>query len=90
MKRIGVFTATRAEYGLLAPVLAAMDPAPGLEPLLLVSGAHLSPRHGMTVREIEADGRPIAARVPLPMAGDDGVSAAQDMAAATAGVAAAM
>ncbi|RZJ93339.1 MAG: UDP-N-acetylglucosamine 2-epimerase (hydrolyzing), partial [Brevundimonas sp.] len=87
VKRIGVFTATRAEYGLLAPVLAAMDPAPGLEPLLIVSGAHLSPRHGMTVREIEADGRPIAARVPLPMAGDDGVSAAQDMAAATAGVA---
>ena len=87
MKRIGVFTATRAEYGLLAPVLDALDAAPGLEPLLIVSGAHLSERHGVTVREIEADGRAIAARVPLPLAGDDGVSAARDMAAATAGVA---
>ena len=87
MRRIGVFTATRAEYGLLAPVLEALDASKTLEPCLIVSGAHLSERHGLTVREIEADGRAIAAHARLPLAGDDGVSVAQDMAAATAGVA---
>ena len=43
---IGVFTATRAEYGLLRPVLARLDASGRLEPLLIVSGTHLSPRHG--------------------------------------------
>ncbi len=85
--RIGVFTATRAEYGLLRPVLRALDASPRLEPLLIVSGTHLSERHGLTVREIEADGQVIAARAPIPLAGDDGLSVARDMAAVTAGVA---
>lgn len=85
--RIGVFTATRAEYGLLRPVLAWLDASDRLEPLLIVSGTHLSPRHGETVAEIEADGRAIAARVPVPLAGDDGASVAADMAAVLAGAA---
>lgn len=83
--RIGVFTATRAEYGLLRPVLAALDRSERLEPVLIVSGTHLSALHGMTVSEIEADGRAIAARVPVPLAGDDGASVAADMAAVLAG-----
>lgn len=85
--RIGVFTATRAEYGLLRPVLARLEASARLEPLLIVSGTHLSSRHGATVSEIEADGRVIAARIPAPLAGDDGVSVADDMAAVLAGAA---
>jgi UDP-N-acetylglucosamine 2-epimerase (non-hydrolysing) len=85
--RIGVFTATRAEYGLLRPVLAAMERSARLEPLLIVSGTHLSARHGMTVSEIEADGRAVAARIPLAYAGDDAASVAADMATVLAGAA---
>jgi UDP-hydrolysing UDP-N-acetyl-D-glucosamine 2-epimerase len=84
---IGVFTATRAEYGLLRPVLAAMEASATLRPLLIVGGAHLSDRHGATLAEIEADGRSPAARAPSPMAGDDGLSAARDMAATLSGCA---
>lgn len=84
---IGVFTATRAEYGLLKPVLAAMDRSTRLQPALIVAGAHLSGRHGATLAEIEADGREAAARVPAPMAGDDGGSVARDMAATLEGAA---
>lgn len=76
---IGVFTATRAEYGLLRPVLAAMEVSGIIRPFLIVAGAHLSTRHGATLAEIEADGREPAALVPSPMAGDDGLSAARDM-----------
>lgn len=86
-RRIGVFTATRAEYGLLRPVLDALDRSPRLEAALIVGGTHLSPRHGLTVAEIEADGRRIAARVPVLLAGDDGLSVAADMAAVLAGAA---
>lgn len=85
--KIGVFTATRAEYGLLRPVLAAMEKSATIHPLLIVAGAHLSVRHGATLGEIEADGRAPAARVPSPMTGDDSLSAARDMAATLAGCA---
>lgn len=86
-RTVGVFTATRAEYGLLKPVLQAMDRSAGLTPALIVGGAHLSQRHGATLAEIEADGRAVAARVPAPMAGDDGLSIARDMAATLDGAA---
>jgi GDP/UDP-N,N'-diacetylbacillosamine 2-epimerase (hydrolysing) len=64
MHTVAVATGTRAEYGLLRPVLQKM-PAGGLQPRLLVTGAHLAPRHGLTVRDIEADGFAIAARLDI-------------------------
>ncbi len=85
--RIGVFTATRAEYGLLRPVLAALEASATLEPLLIVAGAHLSARHGASLSEIESDGRRPDALVPAPMDADDGLSVARDMAATLAGCA---
>ncbi len=87
MSRIGVFTGTRAEYGLLRPVLEALERSPRLEPRLIVGGTHLSAAHGATLAEIEADGRAADARVPAPLAGDDGRSVAADMAATLAGAA---
>lgn len=84
---MGICTATRAEYGLLRPVLTAMEASPTLRPLLIVGGAHLSGRHGATLSEIEADGRRPDALVPSPMAGDDGLSAARDMSATLVGCA---
>ena len=62
---IAVVTGTRAEYGLLRPVLQKLAARPDAKLALLVTGAHLSQRHGATVSEIEADGMPIAARIPI-------------------------
>ena len=62
---LAVVTATRAEYGLLRPVLQKLAAAPALRLQLLVTGAHLCAQYGDTVREIEADGLPIAARLPI-------------------------
>lgn len=83
--RIGVFTATRAEYGLLYPVLAALHESERLDSVLVVSGTHLSPDHGMTVSEIEADGHEIAVRIPIQQPGDDARSVGLAMAAALKG-----
>lgn len=87
MRRIGVFTGTRAEYGLLRPVLTALEASSTLEPRLIVGGTHLSARHGATLSEIEADGRRADATVPAPLSGDNGPSVAADMAATLAGAA---
>lgn len=80
--RIGVFTATRAEYGLLYPVLKAMRADPAFDVRLIVSGTHLSPGHGMTVHEIENDGQPIAARLPILAEGDDALAVGLTLGAA--------
>ena len=63
--RVAVVTGTRAEYGLLRPVLQKLAARPDAEPALLVTGAHLSEKYGATVSEIEADSLPIAARIPI-------------------------
>ncbi len=87
MRRIGVVTTSRADYGLLLPVLKRIKAARGLELALFVSGTHLSGRHGMTVRAIEADGFPIAARVPLPLQSNSPEAVAKAMGRATSGFA---
>lgn len=67
MRRVAVVTTSRADYGIYRPVLRALARRPELEPVLLVSGAHLSEEHGGTVADIERDGWPIAARIELPL-----------------------
>lgn len=58
-------TGTRAEYGILYPVLRAIQSASDLELLLVVTGMHLSHEFGYTIREIENDGFKINARVDM-------------------------
>lgn len=65
MRSICVVTATRAEYGLLRPVVQKLAESADLQLRLVVTGAHLCPRLGLTVTEIEKDGFAIDARLPI-------------------------
>lgn len=85
--RVAVVTGTRAEYGLLAPVIARLSRDRRFDCKVIVTGAHLDRRQGMTVREILADKVKIAARVPLKQRGDDGLAVAAATAAAVKGLA---
>lgn len=88
MKRsIAVVTGTRAEYGLLKPLLRRLCAEPSIALRLLVTGTHLSPRFGSTVREIERDGFPIAARIPMHVGADTPDALAVSMAYAQRGCA---
>lgn len=62
-RRVLGITAIRSEYFLQRPILRAIVDHPDLELKLVVTGAHLSPLHGHTVKDIEADGFPIVARI---------------------------
>ena len=64
-KRLAVITGTRAEYGLLRPVILKLLKSNEIIPLVIATGAHLSPEYGSTVSEVEADGVPIAARLHI-------------------------
>src|SRR4029079_262597 len=70
VRRVAVVTGTRAEYGLLKPVMEDIRQA-GFELLVVVTGMHLEPEFGETAREIEADGFEIRARVPMTSARDE-------------------
>ena len=68
---ICVLTTTRADYGILRPLLLALSKDGSLDLRLLVTGTHLSEAFGMTVREIEADGFSIDARISILENGSD-------------------
>ena len=70
MKRIGIMTGTRAEYGLLKPLMQEINKDNDLESYLIVSGMHLSPEFGMTYQEIEEDGFEINAKVEMLLSSD--------------------
>ncbi len=65
MKRIAVVTATRAEYGLLMPLLRKIESDENLELDLIVTGTHLSDKHGHTIDEIRQDGFLISHQFPI-------------------------
>lgn len=56
MRKICVYTSTRADYGLLRALLKQICQSPKLQLQLLVSGTHLVPDQGMTIQEIRKDG----------------------------------
>ncbi|MGR3301651.1 MAG: UDP-N-acetylglucosamine 2-epimerase [Candidatus Scalindua sp.] len=79
MRKIAVVTGTRAEYGLLYWVIKEIHDAPELELQLIVTGMHLSPEFGLTVREIEKDGFPIVERVEMLLSSDTEIAIATSM-----------
>lgn len=71
MKKICVVTGTRAEYGLLRPLIRRIDKDDELELQLIVTGAHLSSEFGMTYKEIEEDGFFIQQKVEILLNSDN-------------------
>jgi len=65
MKKIAVVTGTRAEYGLLKPVLEKIRKEPELELCLYVTGMHLEEKFGRTINEIKDDGFEIYKKIDI-------------------------
>lgn len=66
-RRVAVVTGTRAEFGLLRPIMHAINQHPGLELAVIAAGSHLvSP--ASTFREVKAEFN-IADSVPMQVAG---------------------
>lgn len=63
-RRVAYVSGTRADFGLMERTLRLIQERPALELGIVATGMHLSPKYGETVREIEAAGLPIRARVP--------------------------
>lgn len=70
MKKICVITGTRAEYGLLKPLIQKINRDENMELQLVVTGMHLSPEFGLTYQEIEQDGFKITDRNEMLLSSD--------------------
>ena len=70
MRTIGVVTVSRSDYGLYRPVLQRIQQDSELELHLMVSGPHLSPERGYTVRDIEEEGYAVAERIETVLSSD--------------------
>lgn len=84
-KKICVVTATRAEYGILSPLIKRLHTVTEWDVQLVVTGTHLEEEFGNTWREIEQDHVPIFARIPILEKGDDGYAVSCTMANALRG-----
>lgn len=87
MRKIAVFTGSRAEYSLLHPLLVDLRRDPRIELQLIVAAMHLSPEFGMTVRQIEADGFTPCAKVEMLVSSDSPVAVAKSMGLGVIGMA---
>ena len=86
-RKICVVTGTRAEYGLLHRLLLILKNDPQIELQLVVTGSHLSPRHGMTVDEIESDGFVPVAKLSVDLSDDSKLATVKAMADVTSQIA---
>ena len=55
-RKIAVITGSRSEYGILKPVMKELISNKNLKMYLIVTGMHLSKKHGYSIKEILNDG----------------------------------
>lgn len=70
MKKICILTSTRAEYGLLKPIIKKLMEVPEIDVRVVATGAHLSPEFGLTYKEIEQDGIAIDEKIEILLSAD--------------------
>ncbi len=87
MRTIGVVTTARSDYGIYRPILRRILADRDLDLVLFVGGMHLSPAFGLTVKEIERDGFPIAERIEFALDSDTSEGMSVAMGEAIAGFA---
>ena len=80
MKKICFITGTRADYGILAPIIKKVEESDKVEVQLIATNMHLSPMHGMTVNEILKDGFKINREIDSLVDGGTESSAVKSMA----------
>lgn len=82
---IAVLTATRAEYGLLRPIIRRLIENAIFEVRILVTGAHLSDALGMTIQEIENDGYVVEKKIDILLQGNNSECISKSMGLALIG-----
>lgn len=78
-KKIAVITGSRAEYGLLLPLLKLLKSDKTFSLQLIATGMHLSPEFGLTVKAIENDGFNVSEKVEILLSSDTQIGVAKSV-----------
>lgn len=78
-RKICVVTGSRAEYGLLAPLMRALAADRDFQLQVVATGAHLAPEFGLTYKVIEQDGFKLDARVEMLLSSDTPAGTAKSL-----------
>lgn len=78
-RKICIFTGTRAEYGLLKPLIDELKIEKSIELQLIISGMHLSPEFGLTYKEIDTDGFANVEKVEMILSSDSPIGISKSM-----------
>ena len=65
MRTVGIISVGRSDYSIYLPILRRIKASKELRLHLVVAGAHLSEKFGMTVQAIESDGFVIGDRIKM-------------------------
>ena len=87
MRKICVITGTRAEFGLLRPLISLIAKDEELQLQLIATGMHLSPEFGYTLDEIIAAGFVVDKKVECLLSSDTAVGVSKTIALAISGFA---
>lgn len=87
MKKIAVVTGTRAEFGLLEPLLRKIRNSKELDLQLIATAMHLSPEFGETIKEIEERGYEVKKKVECLLSSDTATGVSKTMGVAMIGFA---
>lgn len=79
MRKVCVVTGTRAEYGLLRPVMRRIAASSSFELQVIATGMHLSQEFGYTAQTILDDGFPIDERIEMLLSSDSPVGITKSM-----------
>ena len=77
--KIAVVTGTRAEFGLLAPLMHKIEASQLLDLITMVTGTHLLPDFGYTVEDIKSEGFAVDATIPEIASARDGADVARQV-----------
>lgn len=87
IRKLTIITGTRAEYGLLKPLIKSIHFDTDFELQLVVTGMHLSHEFGYTIKEIENDGLPIVKKIECLLSSDSSVGISKSIALGVSGFA---
>lgn len=85
-RKICVITGTRADYGILYPVMKAIKASKDLELYVVATGMHLMKEFGYTLREIEKDGFVVYRQVNTSYQKDTGLAMADAIGRSVSGL----
>jgi UDP-hydrolysing UDP-N-acetyl-D-glucosamine 2-epimerase len=82
---VALVTTSRADFGLLYPLICELKQAEGFRVRFIVTGTHLSKLHGYTIDEIRAGGVEVSREIEMTADGDSETAICQAIAAGLIG-----